>query len=392
MHPWLGVELHHLATLAAVAQAGSFRRAAAELGCAPSAVSQRSAALARAAGVRRVEGREGRRAVGLTAAGALVVERGGEVLSRLRAARADLEAVARGRAAPVRLAVASEIGPLLLERLLTAVAGWPAAGPGPPPGATNTAAGTAGPFGGAAGTAVPFGGTLPPARAAAGRAGSADGAAVPSGATGTGSRAADAISGSAGPFAGAVGPTSGGAGPGPGAAGAIAGGMLVQVAEVPDAADLVRAGEADYALGCGPQGGAPAGSVTLAEDPFDLVLPLLGYRRLPTVLPERLLVPPYAGVTAQLAAAGIRALPVALPGAGAPRVGAGGRAGRRARAAPPPLGGRGGRRPPRAPLAPRAIVLSWDPARRMTPQLVAFRAAAIAAFAPPEPAPLALTA
>jgi DNA-binding transcriptional LysR family regulator len=97
-------------------------------------------------------------------------------------------------------------------------------------------------------------------------------------------------------------------------------------------------------------------------------------------------------VTAQLAAAGIRALPVALPAAVAPLVRAGGTAGLLARSDAARIGGRVALRPALGLLVPRAIVLSWDPARRMTPQLVAFREAAIAAFATPEPAPLALTA
>jgi DNA-binding transcriptional LysR family regulator len=274
-------------------------------------------------------------------------------LSRLRAARADLEAAARGRAAPVRLAVATEIGPLLVERLLTAVAG-------PISGAAGASAGVAGPT---------LGGGGPP-RGAAG-----------------------ASTGVAGPTLGGGGPPLGGARPPTGVAGPPPpGDIAVQVAEVPGAADLVREGGADYALGSDPQGGAPAGSVTLAEDPFDLVLPLPGRPQLPARLPGRLLVPPYAGVTAQLAAAGIRALPVALPAAVAPLVRAGGGAGLLARSDAARIGGRVVTRPAAGLVAPRTIVLSWDPRRRMTPQLVAFREAAVAAFAPAEPAPLALTA
>jgi DNA-binding transcriptional LysR family regulator len=358
MHPWLGVELHHLATLAAVARAGSFRRAAAELGCAQSAVSQRVAALERATGVRLVERCEGRHAVGLTPAGALLVERGGEILSRLRAARADVEAAARGGAAPVRLAVASEIGPLLLERLLTAVAGRPAGVAGPPLGGAGRPTGGSGP--------------LSDNATASGGAGTPSGAAGPPPGGISRAHGADAASCAVGP-------------PPPG-------GTVVQVAEVPDAAGLVREGGADYALGSDTRGGAPAGSVTLAEDPFDLVLPLPGRPPLPADPPGRLLVPPYAGVAAQLAAAGIRAVPVALPAAVAPLVRAGRGVGLLARSDAARVGGRVTLRPAADIVAPRRIVLSWDPARRMAPQLVAFREAALAAFAPAAPAPLALTA
>ena len=96
-HPWPGVELRQLATLAAVAEAGSFRLAAVRLGYAQSTVSGHVAALEQAAGVRLVERHSGLRAARLTRAGRRLAARGDELVRRLGAARADLAALAGDR-------------------------------------------------------------------------------------------------------------------------------------------------------------------------------------------------------------------------------------------------------------------------------------------------------
>ena len=96
-HPWPGVELRRLATLAAIAETGSFRLAAARLGYAQSTVSGQVAALEQAAGVRLVERHSGARPARLTRAGRRLAVRGEELVGRLGALRADLAAQAGDR-------------------------------------------------------------------------------------------------------------------------------------------------------------------------------------------------------------------------------------------------------------------------------------------------------
>jgi DNA-binding transcriptional LysR family regulator len=119
-HPWLGVEVRHLATLIAVGRTRSFRQAAAELGYAQSAVGQQVAALESVVGTRLVDRRRGHKAVTLTPAGKLLVEGSVGIVAQLRAARTDIAAVDEPGGAVVRLAVASDATPLL-SRLLPVV-------------------------------------------------------------------------------------------------------------------------------------------------------------------------------------------------------------------------------------------------------------------------------
>lgn len=114
----LGVELRHLAALQAVAEEGSFGRAALRLGYTQSAVSQQIAALERIVGERLVERPGGPRPVTLTEAGKLLRRHADAIVARLRAAQADLDAYARGTASSLRLGIYQSVGARLLPHIL----------------------------------------------------------------------------------------------------------------------------------------------------------------------------------------------------------------------------------------------------------------------------------
>src|SRR3982751_457070 len=107
---WLGIELRHLAALEAVAREGSFRRAAKSLGYVQSAISQQIAALERVVGRRLVERSRGGGRLRLTEAGELVLQHSDAILARLKAAQADVAALADGEAAQLRIGITQSIG------------------------------------------------------------------------------------------------------------------------------------------------------------------------------------------------------------------------------------------------------------------------------------------
>jgi molybdate transport repressor ModE-like protein len=105
---WSGIEHRHLASLAAVARARSFRGAARELGCSQSALSQHIAQLERLLGVRILERQRGSADVGLTDAGTVLLRHVEPILGVYRAAQADLAALSTSRTT-LRLGVADHL-------------------------------------------------------------------------------------------------------------------------------------------------------------------------------------------------------------------------------------------------------------------------------------------
>jgi DNA-binding transcriptional LysR family regulator len=123
---FFGIEIRHLAALQAIAEEGSFGRAAARLGYTQSAVSQQLATLERAVGERLVERPGGPRPVSLTEAGRLLLRHAEAIVARLEAARADLAALSAGEAGTLRVGTYQSVGQKILPALLRRFsAAWP---------------------------------------------------------------------------------------------------------------------------------------------------------------------------------------------------------------------------------------------------------------------------
>jgi molybdate transport repressor ModE-like protein len=115
---WLGVELRHLAALQAVAEEGSFGRAAERLGYTQSAVSQQIQALERIVGQRLVERPGGPRPVSLTEAGELLLRHAAGIVARLQAAQADMAAFTEGSAGTLRVGTYQSVGARVVPPLV----------------------------------------------------------------------------------------------------------------------------------------------------------------------------------------------------------------------------------------------------------------------------------
>jgi DNA-binding transcriptional LysR family regulator len=123
---WLGLELRHLAALKAVAEHGSFGRAAQSLGYTQSAVSQQIATLERIVGTRLIDRPGGPKPVSLTEAGRLLLRHAESITARLQAAQADLHALGHGSAGPLRVGTYQSVGARILPTvLLRFLAEWP---------------------------------------------------------------------------------------------------------------------------------------------------------------------------------------------------------------------------------------------------------------------------
>ncbi len=123
---WLGLELRHLIALKAIAEEGTFGRAAKRLGYTQSAISQQIAMLERIVGRRLIDRPGGPRPVSLTEAGDLLLRHADANAARLQAAQADLAALDAGDAGPLRIGTYQSVGARVLPELLREFcAGWP---------------------------------------------------------------------------------------------------------------------------------------------------------------------------------------------------------------------------------------------------------------------------
>jgi DNA-binding transcriptional LysR family regulator len=115
---WLGLDLRHLIALKAIADEGSFGKAAERLGYTQSAISQQIAALERIVGLRLIERPGGPRPISLTEAGRILLRHAEAIEARLQAAKADMSALEAGDAGRLRVGTFQSVGAKIIPRLL----------------------------------------------------------------------------------------------------------------------------------------------------------------------------------------------------------------------------------------------------------------------------------
>jgi molybdate transport repressor ModE-like protein len=118
MTEWIGLELRHLAALRAIADEGSFKGAARLLGYTPSAISQQIASLERVVGTEVVAREQGRRALGLTEAGRILLSHLDAIVARLNAAKLDVEELAKGVSGHLRIGAYESVGVRILPEVI----------------------------------------------------------------------------------------------------------------------------------------------------------------------------------------------------------------------------------------------------------------------------------
>src|SRR6266511_417122 len=114
---WLGLELRHLIALKAIAEEGTFGRAAASLGYTQSAISQQIAMLERIVGQKLIDRPGGPKPVSLTEGGELLLRHAEAIAARLQAAQADLAALDAGDGGPLRIGTYQSVGARVLPAL-----------------------------------------------------------------------------------------------------------------------------------------------------------------------------------------------------------------------------------------------------------------------------------
>src|SRR3990170_1941143 len=115
---WVGVDLRHLVALKAIADEGSFGKAAERLGYTQSAISQQIATLERIVGLRLIERPGGPRPISLTEAGRILLRHAEAIDARLLAAKADMSALEAGDAGRLRVGTFQSVGARIIPTLL----------------------------------------------------------------------------------------------------------------------------------------------------------------------------------------------------------------------------------------------------------------------------------
>ena len=120
------IEMRHLASLAAIAEEGSFSAAALRLGYTQSGVSQQIATLERAVGHKLFERPGGSRRVTLTPVGAVLLAHTKPLLERMAAVQADIARLAEDATLVIRIGTFSSVANTFLPSLVQSfMRAWP---------------------------------------------------------------------------------------------------------------------------------------------------------------------------------------------------------------------------------------------------------------------------